>query len=194
MADSLYEKCVVCKWGTLSPVMGRWRMPVFIALGLAVGLGITVARIANARSYMSDDPEACINCHVMTDAYVTWQRGSHARAAVCNDCHVPHSNAVAQYAFKGQDGMRHSWVFTMNSQPQVLRLSAGAAPVVQANCERCHGDLLAMVRLATSAERRCWDCHTNFHGEVQSLSASPRDLRPSLKSIVPQWMRKGEAE
>jgi cytochrome c nitrite reductase small subunit len=158
----------------------RWWIAVAAALGVVAGLGVVVARCANAPSYLSDAPDACINCHVMTDAFASWQRGSHAREAVCNDCHVPHANPVATYAFKATDGARHSYVFTFRLEPQVIRLSAGAEPVVQTNCVRCHADQLRMVRLADAAERRCWDCHTNIHGEVQSLSASPVELRPSL--------------
>ena len=37
--------------------------------GVAVGMALLVARLANATSYLSDSPETCINCHVMTDAY-----------------------------------------------------------------------------------------------------------------------------
>ena len=64
----------------------RWRWPLFILIGVALGMGILVVRISNATSYLRDDPEACLNCHVMTNAYATWQRGSHARVATCNDC------------------------------------------------------------------------------------------------------------
>ncbi len=164
----------------LSGLPGPLRIGIYSLVGVAVGMALVLARIANATSYLSDDPLTCINCHVMTDAYASWQRGSHGRVAVCVDCHVPHSNVVAKYAFKSRDGLRHSYVFTMRAEPQVLELSAGAVPVVQANCVRCHDDLLSMVRLAGATERRCWDCHTNIHGEVRSQSASPATLRPGL--------------
>lgn len=171
-----------------------WRAAVFAAAGAAVGAALVVARIANATSYLSESPEACINCHVMTDAYASWQRGSHGLVAGCVDCHVPHSNAVAGYAFKGRDGARHSWVFTLRREPQVLRLSAGAVPVVQSNCVRCHGRQLEMVRLAPVGERPCWDCHNNVHGRVQSLSSSPEGLRPPLPRAAPAWLMKGSTE
>lgn len=148
--------------------------------GVAVGMALLLVRIANATSYLSDEPLTCINCHVMTDAYASWQRGSHRRVAVCVDCHVPHDNIVAKYAYKARDGMKHSYVFTRGTAPQVLELSAGAVPVVQANCVHCHSGQLVMIRLAGSTERRCWDCHQNIHGEVRSLSASPAELRPGL--------------
>ena len=151
-----------------------------VCAGVVLGLAVVVARIARATSYLSDAPETCMNCHVMSDAYASWQRGSHARAAKCVDCHIPHSNPVAKLAFKAADGLRHSYVFTMGTQPQVLKLSKGAVPVVQANCLRCHAERFAMVRLPGVEERKCWDCHNTIHGKVHGLSASPRALRPRL--------------
>ncbi|MGB2823906.1 MAG: cytochrome c nitrite reductase small subunit [Phycisphaerae bacterium] len=169
---------------------GPLRVATWVLTGAAVGLALVTGRISNATSYLSDAPETCMNCHVMTDAYATWQRGSHGRVAVCTDCHVPHSNPVAKVAFKGADGMKHAAVFTMRTEPQVLRLSDRAVPVVQANCLRCHAEQFAMSRLAASSERRCWDCHSNIHGEARSLSASPNVLRPRLDAAGLDWMRK----
>ncbi|UCD50769.1 MAG: cytochrome c nitrite reductase small subunit [Phycisphaerales bacterium] len=169
-----------------------WQILIYLLVGIAVGVGLFVARIANAASYLSDSPETCMNCHVMSDAYASWQRGSHARVAACTDCHVPHSNLVAKYAYKARDGMKHSYVFTMKQEPQVMELSAGAVPVVQANCVDCHSDQLTMIRLAGSAERQCWDCHQNIHGSVRSLSASPAALRPGLPDAGLDWMKKGD--
>jgi cytochrome c nitrite reductase small subunit len=128
----------------------------------------------------------------MTDAYASWQRGSHRHVAVCTDCHVPHSNMVAKYAYKARDGLKHSYVFTLRAEPQVLELSNAAVPVVQTNCVHCHSEQLMMVRLASTLERRCWDCHQNIHGAVRSLSASPAELRPGLPDAGLDWMEKGE--
>lgn len=169
----------------------RQQIAFFIGIGIIIGMGGVVVRISNAVSYLSDDPAACINCHVMTDAYATWKRGSHGRFTLCNDCHVPHSNPVAKYAFKAKDGMRHSYVFTFRLEPQVLELSEGAKPVIQANCVRCHTAQMQDVRLPGVSERKCWDCHNNIHGSVQSLSASPEVLRPELPEAGLDWMKKG---
>ena len=164
----------------LSGVRRGWRVAAFVSIGVALGAAGVVARVSNAVSYLSGSPETCMNCHVMTDAYLSWQHGSHAKVAVCIDCHIPHTNPVAALAFKGSDGMKHSYVFTFRLEPQVLRLSRPAVPVVQGNCLRCHGQVMSMVRLAGVGERRCWDCHDNIHGAVQSLSASPAVARPRL--------------
>ena len=161
-----------------------------LSLGAAIGMFLFVVRISNAVSYMSDAPETCMNCHVMTDAYATWRRGSHARVAVCMDCHVPHNNVVGKYAFKGMDGLKHSVVFTTRQEPQVLTLSRMARPVIQSNCIRCHKDQLAMIRLAETSEQACWRCHQNIHGQVHSLSASPEVLRPGLPDAGLQWMKR----
>lgn len=174
---------------TLSGLSRGWQIAVCALVGVGIGMALLVARIANAVSYLSDAPETCMNCHVMTDDYATWQRGSHGKVAVCIDCHVPHSNIVAKTAFKGSDGLKHSYVFMMRNEPQVLRLSEWAVPVVQSNCLRCHSDQLAMVRLAGSDERKCWDCHTNIHGAVQSLSSSPHVLRPELPDAGLKWLK-----
>jgi cytochrome c nitrite reductase small subunit len=154
--------------------------------GVGIGLAVLLVRIANATSYLSDDPSACINCHVMTDAYASWQCGSHGQAAVCINCHVPHDNLVAKYAYKARDGLKHSYVFTIGREPQALNLSAPALPVIQSNCLRCHGRQAAGIGGQGSGgspltlDRRCWDCHQNIHGKVRSLSASPVTLRPDL--------------
>ena len=160
--------------------------------GLIMGIGLVLVRISNAASYLSDSPETCMNCHVMTDAYASWQRGSHGRVAVCNDCHVPHDTVVSKYAFKAMDGTKHSAVFTLGTEPQVLHLSTMARPVVQNNCLRCHQTQFEMIRLSDSTQQACWNCHTNIHGDVHGLSASPPELRPPLPNAGFEFNPTGE--
>jgi cytochrome c nitrite reductase small subunit len=173
---------------SLSGLSRRWRIAIYLSAGICIGMALLLVRIANAASYLSDAPKTCVNCHVMTDAYVAWQRGSHGRVAICTDCHVPHNNFMAKYAFKATDGLKHSYVFTLRKEPQVLQLSNRAVPVVQANCLRCHSDRIEMIRLAASSERKCWDCHNNIHGSVRSLSSSSNLLRPRLPDAGIEFM------
>ncbi len=169
----------------------RTRVAFFVLAGVLIGLGVLTLRVSNAMSYLKDTPETCMNCHVMRDAYATWQRGSHGRFAVCTDCHLPHDNLVAKTAFKSADGLKHSAVFTFRLEPQVLELSDAAVRVVQANCLSCHANQLSMIRLAGAAQRTCWECHTNIHGNVRSLSSSPHELTPELPDAGLDWMKKG---
>jgi len=168
------------KWIGLEFMRPRQRMLLCVLLGVALGMAVLLVRLSRAPSYLSDDPGACINCHVMNSAYASWLRGSHGRVAVCNDCHLPHNNPVAKYMSKARDGTRHSFIFTFRLEPQVLQLAGYAQPAMQQNCLRCHDAQMMHVRLAGVTERRCWDCHQNIHGDVISLSATPHARRPDV--------------
>ncbi|MFZ5829729.1 MAG: cytochrome c nitrite reductase small subunit [Planctomycetota bacterium] len=160
-----------------------WRMPSFLMLGMCAGMGLFVFHVSRAASYLSDDPETCVNCHVMNTQYATWQHSSHGTVATCNDCHVPHDSLLAHYAFKAKDGLWHATVFTMRWEPEVIRLSEGAVPVVEENCRRCHAAVIAETSLVEHqpGDLRCWDCHRDVpHGTVRSLSAAPEVFRPQL--------------
>ena len=165
---------------TLRRIPPGIRLLVFAAAGVAAGMAVLVAHVSRATSYLSNVPETCLNCHVMEYAYASWRRSSHADAATCTDCHLPHQNPVAKLAHKAHDGFRHSYMFALRLEPQVIRLARTGVPVVQENCLRCHHDQLQMVRLAGVTERRCWDCHAVPHGSVTGLSSSPDALRPPL--------------
>ncbi len=179
-------------WETVGRAMAlrflrpRWRLAGFAALGVMAGMMLFVLHISRAASYLSDAPETCMNCHVMTTQYVTWQHGSHARVATCNDCHVPHTSLLSKYGFKAKDGLWHATVFTMRREPQVIRLSAGAVSVVEDNCRRCHAEVIADVATAEhhKGDLHCWDCHRETpHGSVRSLSATPGVFQPKLPPV-----------
>ena len=177
-------------------VPAAWRLPLWIALGVFAGLGVLTIHVSRAPSYMSDSPETCMNCHVMTQAYVTWNHSSHRNVATCNDCHVPHDNIVNTYAFKAKDGMRHASMFTLRMEPQVIQLSAGAVPVVEANCRRCHQQLVGEIhaRAWTPDDNRCWNCHREVpHGRVSSLSTAFDVNAPKLPGVLenPNKMQSG---
>lgn len=160
----------------------KWRFPAIIVLGAIVGLAAFLFKISNAVSYMSDDPKACVNCHVMTPQYATWERSSHGKVTTCNDCHVPNDNLVRKYLFKASDGFRHSYMFTFRMEPQVIRIKDAGREVVQENCIRCHSNYLHPVSLRAvntkaihdGQDQTCWDCHREVpHGKVHSLSSAP---------------------
>lgn len=167
-------------------VPSRWRVPCFAAFGVFAGLGLVTTHVSRATSYLGNDPETCVNCHVMTTQYVTWQRSSHANVATCNDCHVPHNNLASKYAYKARDGMWHSFVFTMRLEPEAIQLSSSAIPVIEANCRRCHGQVVDAVHLREweKGGNRCWDCHREVpHGRTRGLSTVSRIMAPELPKV-----------
>lgn len=81
----------------------KWKVAAVIIGGVIVGGGALFMYMLRAHTYLGDDPAACVNCHIMTPYYATWFHSSHARNATCNDCHVPHENAVKKWTFKGME-------------------------------------------------------------------------------------------
>ena len=60
-----------------------------VVAGLAVGIGGYTFVYARGASYLTNDPAACANCHIMREQYDGWTAGSHRAAAACNYCHTP---------------------------------------------------------------------------------------------------------
>jgi len=175
---------MVVKLGFLRPGL---RIPAMILLGIFCGMGLLLAHISRTTSYLIDSPETCMNCHVMTDAYVSHAHSSHGRDTTCNDCHLPHTSFAQEYAFKAHDGLKHAAIFTLRMEPQVMCPSDLATPVVQENCVRCHEQRVAemLPNSYPNGDQKCWDCHRGaVHGRVRSLAASPDVSRPPLPSVM----------
>jgi cytochrome c nitrite reductase small subunit len=162
-----------------------WRRPVAVTLGILAGLIAYAVYISKAPSYLSDNPETCINCHVMNSQFNDWAHSSHRIVATCNDCHVPHDNVFHKYFFKMQDGLRHATIFTLRTEPQVIYIHDAGRKTVQANCIRCHDHTTGMQFLGSVLpgfnnhlrDRTCLDCHRETpHSRVNSLSSTPNAL------------------
>lgn len=175
----------------------NWKPAVIIILGIFIGLGVFVLKLSKAHSYLSDQPETCVNCHIMAPEYATWKHSSHRQWTNCNDCHVPHNNVFNKYYFKAKDGLRHATVFTLRNEPQVIFIKQEGKEVVHQNCVRCHSELLEPSQKLTNinfhhqrTERVCWDCHREVpHGRVNSLSSTPNARVPVPSSPVPKWLK-----
>jgi cytochrome c nitrite reductase small subunit len=61
-----------------------------ILVGVPVGVGAFTFVYAKGFSYLSTDPRACVNCHVMNEQYDAWLKSGHRHAATCVECHLPH--------------------------------------------------------------------------------------------------------
>lgn len=183
----------------------KWRPIGAILFGCIIGLGFYTIKLSNAASYLSDDPQACVNCHIMTPQYITWNHSSHREVTNCNDCHVPHDNVFNKYFFKAKDGLYHSAIFTLRKEPQVIRALEPSIKVIHNNCIRCHQDQVTDAKLLNSVEnhhekrteRLCWDCHKEVpHGRIRSLSSVGYQIEPikayskDEQQIVPNWLQK----
>ncbi|HSJ25479.1 MAG TPA: cytochrome c nitrite reductase small subunit [Longimicrobiales bacterium] len=177
----------------------QWVLPVTLLLGVGAGLAAMTFHVSRASSYLSDNPQTCVNCHVMAPQYATWSYSRHRETATCNDCHVPHDNKLRHYAFKASDGARHAFMFTFRLEPQVIRIHEAGQRVVQENCIRCHDATVHNTRLDevagdARAEHgeglRCWACHRETpHGRVRGLASVPYEHVPLPGSVTPSWLR-----
>jgi cytochrome c nitrite reductase small subunit len=144
-----------------------WIFYVNVLIAVFIGIFGYTVYVSNAVSYLSDEPETCVNCHVMRSEFATWQHSSHREVATCNDCHVPHNNVFNTYYFKAKDGLRHATIFTLRMEPQVIKMHEAGQAVVQENCKGCHQKVNqdVGVRFITLEDKLhdngklCWDCH-----------------------------------
>jgi cytochrome c nitrite reductase small subunit len=125
-------------------------------LGAAIGLGLFTFVYARGGSYLGNDPAACANCHVMNEHYAAWRKSSHHAVAVCNDCHAPPSG-LSKYWVKAVNGWNHSRAFTTGEYPDPLRITRKNREVTEAQCRRCHADLVETMGHAQGLS--CIRCH-----------------------------------
>lgn len=85
---------------------GRVAIALAALVGAALGVGGTTFRYAEGLSYLSTDPAACANCHIMQPQYDSWQKASHHTVATCVDCHLPH-DFIGKYYAKAENGYHH---------------------------------------------------------------------------------------
>ena len=132
-----------------------------IAVGLAVGIGGFTFVYARAASYLTDDPQACANCHIMREELDGWIRSSHRSVAVCNDCHTP-KNIFAKYLNKAANGARHSWAFTTGWFHEPIAIKARNRAVTESRCRDCHEEITQAINATDGhGEKRlgCIRCH-----------------------------------
>lgn len=150
--------------------MTRSRAIVLAAVlgGLLAGLGGYTFVYAKGYSYLSNDPGACANCHVMRDHFTAWTRASHRAVAVCNDCHTP-PGLVDKYATKARNGFWHSFYFTTGRYPVPLRITARNHDVTERACRTCHAELAAAIEPAHGDASRAGLTCTRCHNDVGHL-------------------------
>ena len=132
-----------------------------VCAGVIVGVGGFTFIYAKGYSYLSNDPRACANCHIMQEHYDSWAKSSHHHAATCNDCHVPH-HWLGKYYVKARNGFNHSKAFTLQNFPEPIRITTPNLQALQHNCIECHSTIVSDIaahRDVGRGEARCTQCH-----------------------------------
>ncbi len=132
------------------------------AFGTVVGFGVYTFHHAQGFSYLSDDPAACINCHVMREQYESFQHSSHRPHAVCNSCHTP-PGFLAKWYTKALNGWYHSLAFTTGDYADPIFIKDFNLQIALENCVTCHNVTVSHMGLDPNdlADLACTRCHGN---------------------------------
>lgn len=141
-----------------------WLVLLGITVGLAIGIGGFTFVYAKGGSYLTDDPRACANCHVMSEQFAGWIRSSHRFVAVCNDCHTPKS-LFAKYLNKSANGVRHSWAFTSGWFHEPIAIKASNREITESRCRNCHQEITEAINATQPHGRAALGC-IRCHGSV----------------------------
>ncbi len=132
--------------------------------------------------HTQDDPEFCMSCHIMKEAFIEWERGKH-RDIVCQKCHhlsiLEQNQLLVAFVVKGQGrfsqthGREKPWLECKKchldeiTQGSItLRKSYGHAKhvfMLNTECKVCHGKSLHLFK---PDENACQTCHKDkgVHG------------------------------
>jgi cytochrome c nitrite reductase small subunit len=154
-----------------------------VGVGLAAGLGAFTFGYARGASYLTNDPAACANCHVMSEHFAAWEKGSHRAVATCNDCHTPHG-LVGKYTTKALNGFWHSFYFTTGRYPDPLRITERNRRVTEQACRYCHQPIVDAIDPAVVAggESPPAGAPGRFHAAVAALT--PPEVSAAVVSAV----------
>lgn len=130
------------------------------ALGLALGLGIYTFTYAKGAAYLTNNPAACANCHIMQEQYDGWIKSSHRSVATCNDCHTP-QGFFAKYANKASNGFWHSYAFTTGRFHEPIQIKAHNREITENACRKCHEDIVQAIESPHPDQNKtsCLQCH-----------------------------------
>jgi cytochrome c nitrite reductase small subunit len=136
------------------------RLLLSAIVGLTLGLGGFTFWYARGSAYLTNDPAACANCHVMQEQYAGWVKSSHRAVATCNDCHTPHA-LVPKYWTKLSNGLKHSWYFTAGGFPEPIQIAPHSQQIAEAACRTCHQEITAALSPAVphGEDLSCLRCH-----------------------------------
>ncbi|HET6515784.1 MAG TPA: NapC/NirT family cytochrome c [Thermodesulfovibrionales bacterium] len=172
--------------------MGRQRLKEFFdrliehitgfVLALIAIIGI-LGSVVGYKYYRhtQDDPEFCMSCHMMKEAFQEWQRGKH-RDFTCQKCHnlslIEQNQLLVSFVvktpgpFSQSHGRKKPWLqcktchLSEVAQGSALRKSYGHARhvfMLNIECKVCHGKSLHLFK---PNENACKECHTDkgVHG------------------------------
>lgn len=157
-------------------MVSRMALLLSVLLGAVAGVSMYTFNFAKGLSYMSTDPRACANCHIMWAQYDSWQKSGHQHVATCADCHMPH-DFFGKWIAKAENGWHHSVAFTLQNFHEPIMIKEKNAQILQNSCVHCHSTTVhqMMPEINRPGEAMsCVHCHrTVGHGPRAGLGGPP---------------------
>jgi cytochrome c nitrite reductase small subunit len=142
---------------------------------LGRGLGLFTFGYGEGHAYLSNDPAACTNCHIMQPQYDSWLNSSHRRTRRATTVTCP--AFVGRWTAKADNGFFHSWAFTFQDFHEPIQIKERNLRILQANCVACHETMVTHLLPDTSGARcaSCFTCHHSV-GHGARTAGMPRRL------------------
>jgi len=160
----------------------KYSVILAVVTGILLGTGAFTFKYAEGLSYLSADPKACVNCHIMNPQFDSWQTASHHTSATCVDCHLPHT-FIPKYIAKAENGYHHSVAFTFQNFHEPIMIKSRNSRILQHNCVKCHEDMVFEMfrRDITNPDAvNCIHCHRGVgHGVLPTSIGGPDRGEPT---------------
>ena len=115
----------------------------------------------------SSSPQFCGSCHVMDSMHEDWFLSGLHRNIKCVDCHLPNSNFISHYIWKGIDGMKDVLYFYGYIYSEPIMATSHGRDTIRENCIRCHGEMVSRLKIE---DRNCWECHRRVNHRVTDFA------------------------
>lgn len=120
---------------------------------------------------LTETPAFCALCHANQNG--DWLHSAHRREK-CIDCHLPNDNFADHYLWKSIDGGKDVFFhFSGLGDGNDTQLTAHGKKVLQANCIRCHTDMVAHI----NQKRSCTDCHRTLSHRRTALTLTREETK-----------------
>ena len=155
-----------------------------VLVGLLVGVGLFTFGYGKGYAYLSKDPDACSQCHIMQDQHDSWLKSSHHAHAACNDCHLPHG-FLGKWIAKVDNGFFHSWAFTFQDFHEPIQIKERNLAILQERCVACHETLVSHMLRGGEADETasCFQCHHSVGHGARAAGLPRRFHEPSQEMI-----------
>ena len=151
---------------------------IIIIVGILLGMLIYLFKYANGASYLSSDPNACINCHIMEPQFDSWKKSSHHSSASCVDCHLPHET-IKKWIAKAENGFLHSKAFTLQNFHEPIMIKDKNKNILQKNCIQCHDSMTDdITNNHYPIKNDCLHCHSSVgHSNQIGMGKFTKELK-----------------